>query len=76
VHRPTTKRLDHGDFERSQITGEAETSDGFGKAIQSNRTGSGVAKERSATVRPLWVKNATSGTIQVMSVLTPITDIG
>jgi hypothetical protein len=26
VHRPTTKRLDHGDFERSQITGEAETS--------------------------------------------------
>jgi hypothetical protein len=32
---PTTKRLDHGDdFERSQITGEAET-------------GGGVAKERS-----------------------------
>jgi len=33
VHRPTTKRLDHGDFERSQITGEAETSDVVGNAI-------------------------------------------
>jgi hypothetical protein len=34
VHRPTTKRLDRGDFERSQITGEAETSNEFGKAFK------------------------------------------
>jgi hypothetical protein len=53
VHRPTTKRLDNGDFERSQITDAAEASDVVGEDIQSNGTGSGVAKERSATVRPL-----------------------
>src|SRR5262249_44970787 len=48
---------DHKAAGPRRFTGEAETSDGVGKAIQSNGTGSGVAKERSATVRPLWVKS-------------------